>query len=126
MRRVKSWSQILIVMAAAIAVSATVNGAVYAETTFYVASDGSISVQGTSNHPQLAPGMYENLTSSSNGVAVFSVSINDSFSDYLFTVDLPGVVSSSALKAQHRHVSFPEIEGFASKAWRRTSPSPSA
>ena len=126
MRRVKSWSQILIVMAAAIAVSPTVNGAFYADTTFYVDGVGSVSVQGSSNHPEIAPGAYENLTSSSNGFAVFSVSINESFSDYLFTVDLPGVLSSSALKAQHRHVSFPEIEGFASKAWRRTSPSPSA
>ena len=87
--RVKSWSRILIVMAAAIAVSPTVNAAFYADTTFYVDGDGSVSVQGSSNHPELTPGVYDNLTSSSNGVDVFSVSINESFSDYLFTVDLP-------------------------------------
>jgi hypothetical protein len=67
-----------------------VSGAFYADTTFYVDADGSVSVQGSSNHPGLASGVYENLTSSSDGVEVFQVSINESFSDYLFTVDLPG------------------------------------
>ena len=69
---------------------ASVSGAFYADTAFYVDGDGTVSVQGSSNHPRLTPGVYENLTSSADGVEVFAVSINESFSDYLFAVDLPG------------------------------------
>jgi hypothetical protein len=73
-----------------VATVASVSGAFYADTTFYVDGDGTVSVQGSSNHPRLTTGVYENLTSSADGVEVFAVSINESFSDYLFTVDLPG------------------------------------
>jgi len=64
-----------------------------------VSSSGQVKISGTTNHPMLASGEYENYTSKNNALWILNITINDTFSDYIYSVQLPLYSSVNYIKA---------------------------
>ncbi|MEM0360594.1 MAG: winged helix-turn-helix transcriptional regulator [Candidatus Diapherotrites archaeon] len=63
--------------------------AYYADIEIEIESDGLAIISGTTNHPALAAGQSQKLTSKNNGQWLFSIDLNEQFSDFVFSVLLP-------------------------------------
>ncbi|HDP74210.1 MAG TPA: MarR family transcriptional regulator [Candidatus Woesearchaeota archaeon] len=85
-------------------------GAYYAEASFDVMPDGSVMVSGISNYPGFAEGKTQMFTSKDKDIWAFSLSTDEVFSEYIFSVELPRDASISYLKAP-RHVRIETSNG---------------
>ncbi|MCX6802173.1 MAG: MarR family transcriptional regulator [Candidatus Diapherotrites archaeon] len=63
--------------------------AYYADISVDVGSDGISTLSGTTNHPALAAGQSSEFTSKEGKYWLFSIDLNEQFSDFVFSVLLP-------------------------------------
>ena len=80
------------------AASASAQG-YYADVTFDILSSGQVKILGITNHPMLSPGIYDNYTSKKGSAWLFNLTINDSFSDYIYSARLPPSSSVNYIKS---------------------------
>ncbi|PIN72502.1 hypothetical protein COV21_01990, partial [Candidatus Woesearchaeota archaeon CG10_big_fil_rev_8_21_14_0_10_45_5] len=71
----------------------------YADVTLDISSSGEVKVSGTTNHLMLMPGLYDNYTSKKGSRWLFNLTINDSFSDYIYSARLPPSSSVNYIKS---------------------------
>ncbi|MCX6695350.1 MAG: helix-turn-helix domain-containing protein [Candidatus Altiarchaeota archaeon] len=90
-----------LLLASQLVVSSSAQESYYADLTVNVDDTGLSSVSGTTNHPQLSPGETELFTSKKAGYWLFNLSLpeEDSFSDYVYAVNLPQGASINYVKA---------------------------
>jgi uncharacterized membrane protein len=71
----------------------------YADVNLDVSPSGQVKISGSTNHPMLAAGEYESYTSKSGSTWLLNISINDSFSDYIYSAKLPQYSSVNYIKS---------------------------
>ncbi|MBN2094988.1 MAG: winged helix-turn-helix transcriptional regulator [Candidatus Aenigmarchaeota archaeon] len=73
----------------------------YADVQIKVWHAGEVEISGTTNHPTLAPGVYQNFTSKSGSMWVLNITLPETFSEYVYDVELPQ-------KSQVNYLSVPK------------------
>ncbi len=61
----------------------------YADVSFNIGNDGNVLVKGLTNHPQLAERTTQEFTSKKGWYWVFNATIEDNFSNFVYTINLP-------------------------------------
>ncbi|MBD3388365.1 MAG: MarR family transcriptional regulator [Candidatus Altiarchaeales archaeon] len=63
--------------------------AYYADVSFDVSGSGAATISGTSNHPLLADGVYDQYTFKRGGYWLLNISLDGDFTEYVYSVKLP-------------------------------------
>ncbi len=80
-----------------LAASITMAQEMYADVVFDVSDTGSVNIKGLTNHPSLSERTTNELTSKKGDYWVFNLSLNETFSAFVYSVELPeGAVISYA------------------------------
>jgi len=61
----------------------------YADTIFDIANDGSVTISGTTNHPELTAQTTQKLISKTNGIWTITINPSGKFSEYIYDIILP-------------------------------------
>jgi uncharacterized membrane protein len=61
----------------------------YADTVFDIASDGSVTISGATNHPELTTQTTQGLTSKKDGIWTITINPSGEFSEYVYAIILP-------------------------------------
>jgi uncharacterized membrane protein len=72
--------------------------AYYADIQADIGADGITTISGTTNHPLLAAGQSQEFTSKEGKYWLFSIDLNEQFSDFVFSILLPEGASINYLK----------------------------
>ncbi len=66
-----------------------VHSSYYADVDIYVSNDGIVSIDGETNHPLLQVESSSDLTSKNGRFWLLNITVNDSFSDFIYHLHLP-------------------------------------
>ncbi|MFH1234534.1 MAG: MarR family transcriptional regulator, partial [Candidatus Diapherotrites archaeon] len=70
----------------------------YADIQADIGTDGITAISGTTNHPALAAGQSHEFTSKEGKYWLFSIDLNEQFSDFVFSIILPEGASINYIK----------------------------